>query len=1031
MKILLFLLLTAAFASARSDDRAFRKAVREHGFVQGFGATDPVGLQRKSGRLLVLSNASVIGDAAQELERQVGEVHKKRHPKQVFAAGKKWSSRIGAFSSEGDVLQVDFDENDVAAADLAASLRSSKKFRFVEPDLLIQRHGVGGFKRVFDRKGYLGPRSSQGDATRVVIAFLDTGLDFDNPLFVGVVKPGKRILTEGSDKDMADASEMDYNGHGTQMVGLALGVAGGFEENAKQNVQVMGVKVMNADGFGSLSDLVKGFQWASEHGAQILNVSAGTPERSELLESVVRSVINKGIVVVASAGNTASEMREYPAAIPGVVSVGAVDEQGRIADFSNHGTGVDLYAQGVGLTSIEADADQTKSATWGDISGTSASTAIVSGAIAVVASQGSPVVSSKNKVLRDAVQAYGTDLQPEIIKVLNLGTLAAAPKTDVKDSLYVSAYPVYKYLGLEEKAAFDVLVTNASATPIKDREIQFTISGAKGAKQMVVRSGALQPATQTRATITVPAKEVCDNDCRIYATVQEGLGIGKRLVANVSVSAKPQAKLSIADVWIDASKSDSSRSLRFTTYNRSSRDASKAQMSVDVREGIGDGYHMLPSNVVYLNDVPSLPAGAKKSFTVALPDSMAAQDRLGTAITIAANGWILAGKRRDFLGLNSDRVQTFYNQYTHQLQTEQALRLLKMHGIRLPELEEPQYLGDKGEYENSFDPKREDGYVSGAYYSVGLTSFTLSGVLGTNLTLNNGLNDVDCADFTFGYSGIGGKDIFDSHFWIVDQADDIGLKSIGAGQTHHSALAKVKALLFGQKAYSDSWWKYGAFDHYRHGDKQTAYWLLGQALHLVGDMSVPEHVDNDNYHGLIGNVFENWMAANSYRWKAEDAWAKGGALNPYRLDGKMKASFPNSTSDMYIADPVRFDMYTTAQIANIFPWECPKYGCTGGYDGNASYGNNPGLHYEKYLDAFFKNRPSKPQSEHDLYDNWELDFPSNTINDDDGDLTTIASNSYVNGIRAVAGMLYYFGIETGQIPKSNAAIIPIQQLLLD
>lgn len=1022
---LVLLLSAMAFAAQPSAGRAFRESIRNHGFVQGFGESESSSLQRKNGRLLVLGSASVGGDAAQELDRQVGEHHKRRAPAKWSArvAGHKWASRIGTFGSEGDVLQVDFDESEVDASELAATLRASKKFRYVEPDLLIQRHAVPGAEmRVFDRKGYIGPRASQGDATSVVIAFLDTGLDFNNPLFAGVVKPGKKILTEGAKSDSLDDSEMDYNGHGTQMAGLSLGVAGGFEESGKRNVRLMGVKVMNADGYGSLSDLVKGIQWASENGAQVLNISAGTPEKSDLLAAVVRSVIQKGIVVVASAGNTASQMREYPSAIPGVLSVGATNRHGLIAEFSNHGKDVELYAQGVELASVATGATGASNA-WGNASGTSASAALVSGAVAAQATRGGTVQAAKSRILRDAVSAYGTDVQPEVIKVLNLASMDAA---NSRDSLVVSAYPTYKYIGLENKATFELLVSNASANTVKNRELRVMFDGAKASKELVVQTGAIRPFGVARVDVALAAKDVCDTDCRIYATVQGDVGLEKHLLADVHVTSQPRAQVSIADVWVDDSKPDGSRSLRFTAYNRSPWDLAGARLEVDVRAGIGDGFHMLPTNPVEVKDGQDLRTQSSRSYSIALPDPVDTLDRLGISISMVADGYVIGRKRRDFQHLNSDRVRAFHNQYTHQLQAEEAIRLLKMHGVTIADLENPQYLGDKGEYEREWEPRRENDYVQGTTYFIRRDGVYTP----TTLALHNGLNDVDCADFTFGYSGP--DDQFDSHFWIVDDGDDVGLKSNGT--PHHSALTKVRALLKGQQGASDSWWKYGAIDHYRAGHKAAAYWLLGQALHLVGDMSVPEHVTNDNWHGFVGTIYEQWMADNSYQWKAEDARMKGGALNPYRLDGKFGFGAPSSSNPDHVVDPVRFVMYTTAQIADMFPWESPSYANNAGWNGDIDYGGNSGEKYKKYLDQFFNARPACPRAENDLYDNWGFElFGSNTLNDNDGDLSTIASISYVNGIRAVAGLLYYFGVETGQIPKPTGfpGMSAIQQLLLD
>ena len=64
--------------------------------------------------------------------------------------------------------------------------------------------------------------------------------------------------------------------------------------------------------------------------------------------AAVKEARRRGAIVVAAAGNSAAPKVSYPAALPGVVSVGAVTEDGCLADYSNTGTGLDLVAPGGG-----------------------------------------------------------------------------------------------------------------------------------------------------------------------------------------------------------------------------------------------------------------------------------------------------------------------------------------------------------------------------------------------------------------------------------------------------------------------------------------------------------------------------------------------------------------------------------------------------------------------------------------------------------------------------------------------------------
>lgn len=586
------------------------------------------------------------------------------------------------------------------------------------------------------------------------------------------------------------------------------------------------------------------------------------------------------------------------------------------------------------------------------------------------------------------------------------------------------AYPAYTVQGVADTVTFDILVANSSSNSVEDRELRFKVEGSKGVKDVVVHLGAIRSGEQARVKVSAPAKDVCDGECRIYASVVSGPGIQDRVVGDVSVSAKPQAKLSIADLWVEANQADGARSFRFSVFNRSAWSLSRAKVTLDVRSGIGDGYSLSPSNVVFEQDLTDFTPGTKRSFSIALPDSLALESRLGAQIAIASQRRIVGRKRRDFQDLGSDKLEVFYSQRSHQRQAQEAINLLAKQGIKLPDLGNMSYLGvpiEEG-WPATARPPIQDVYATGSTYTMFASA---SDDVTTDMTLMSGLNDVDGVDVIFGYTGpLVGGDRFDSHFWIVDDFDDDGLGD------HHSALTKVRALLFGRAGASDSRWKYGAIDHYKHGHKHAAYWLLGQAAHLLGDMSVPEHVDDENWHGVWGSAYENWMAKNSYRWTADHAWVKGGIINPYRTNGRLVGPHPELGNPLRNDDPVRFLMYTTAQVANAFPWY--SLGWKGGYDnaqnGNVDFGVNPGNHFEDYLNTVLASLPPKPRAKADLKDN-----STNDGNYDDGDLSVIASNSYVNGIRAVAGLLYYFGIETGQIPKlkSNPAMGAIQQLLLD
>ena len=126
---------------------------------------------------------------------------------------------------------------------------------------------------------------------------------------------------------------------------------------------------------------------AVEHGARIINISAGQPLPASaaypILADAVDRAVRRGVLVVAAAGNDGCECEHIPAAMPGVLAVGAMDSRGRPLASSNWGSSyrsAGLLAPGTGLIAARAGGGTSV------VGGTSFATAIVAGAAALLAS---------------------------------------------------------------------------------------------------------------------------------------------------------------------------------------------------------------------------------------------------------------------------------------------------------------------------------------------------------------------------------------------------------------------------------------------------------------------------------------------------------------------------------------------------------------------------------------------------------------------------------------------------------------------
>jgi type VII secretion-associated serine protease mycosin len=213
--------------------------------------------------------------------------------------------------------------------------------------------------------------------TGITIGLIDTGVDSTHPDLEGSILRGIVLDPSGQGDGTTDRS-----GHGTAMAGLIAG-------HGRGSSGVLGIApaskilpvVDTASGGPTSPDLTAdGINWAIDHGATVINVSAsGGP--TVKLQNAVERAIRDDVVVVAAAGNAPSPIIGFPANYPGVLAVGASDQTGAVANVSARGSGMVLLAPGVDIMTTRLNS------TYGTGTGTSDSAAIVSGAVALVRSR--------------------------------------------------------------------------------------------------------------------------------------------------------------------------------------------------------------------------------------------------------------------------------------------------------------------------------------------------------------------------------------------------------------------------------------------------------------------------------------------------------------------------------------------------------------------------------------------------------------------------------------------------------------------
>ncbi|BBI34711.1 S8 family peptidase [Cohnella abietis] len=180
----------------------------------------------------------------------------------------------------------------------------------------------------------------------VIVAVLDTGVQADHPDLKGRLVKGVNIV------DPSSAPEDDV-GHGTHVAGIIAANVNNKEGVAGMTwfTKIMPVKVLDSSGAGSTYSVAQGIIWATDHGANIINMSLGNYAEAEFLHDALKYAYEHGVVLVAASGNDNTDRPGYPAAYPEVFAVSATDQNEMRAEYSNYGDYIDVAAPGSSIPS--------------------------------------------------------------------------------------------------------------------------------------------------------------------------------------------------------------------------------------------------------------------------------------------------------------------------------------------------------------------------------------------------------------------------------------------------------------------------------------------------------------------------------------------------------------------------------------------------------------------------------------------------------------------------------------------------------
>ena len=344
----------------------------------------------------------------------------------------------------------------------------------------------------------------------ITIAILDTGIA-DHIAFKNAIQ---RINLVPLPNDPST-----LNGHGTAVASVIFS-NNPYAPGVAPSATPLSVRIADDKGTSNSFLIAQGIIAAVDAGADIINISLGGSGQSSLVDKALAYAQERGVIVVASSGNSGTEGVMQPAASPGVIAVGAVDAKNQSMNFSTSGNEVAISSPGYGVN-VAYPGDLAAR-----VSGTSFSSPIVAGVIAAVASSsGSPTMSpqqSSSLVLSNLndVGVAGTDPYtgggvPDMGTIMNLGT------TGRYDA---SVNSIYQTDGNQ----LNILVQNLGTETIINAGVSININGRTSQTNITTL------APMESRVITIP--QVITDSLQISGSIQLSSGQTDLRLQNNSIS---------------------------------------------------------------------------------------------------------------------------------------------------------------------------------------------------------------------------------------------------------------------------------------------------------------------------------------------------------------------------------------------------------------------------------------------------------------------------------------------------------------